>query len=595
MSLWNRIFGEDDAARQPESTAPAAPDAATAGLSGPWKARPIFISSTFKDMQSERDHLCRYVFPRLEEELRKRRHQLEPIDLRLGVETAQLGTEEARELLVLKVCLTEIQRSRPFLLVVLGDRYGWVPPEDRMSAATQEAGFETDVRGKSVTALEIEFGVLKEHPEQRRRSFFYLRDELPYEKMPPAIAADYSDAHSPDPAVRACHAALQALKAQLAADPELAPRVHRYHADWDAAQSKVTGLEAWGEMVYQHLWRELEEETRAFAAQPPPTEDAQERAALVEFTEHRRRNFTGREELLGQLLALARSPAVPAGSAATGAAWGACLTGNPGSGKSAVFAELWHRLAADGAVLVLANAAGGTPRGSQPDFMLRRFIQELADFLRIANPLPEKAGPDDVGAAFASLLARAAAKKRIVVLLDALDQFDPTPRGQHLAWLRPKQWPANARIIATALPCTGADSLTQWAGIEEPDLPTLTAADAAEIAKGVWKRYHRELNPDVLRVLTGKRLPDGAAACGNPLWLTLALEQLNLLDADDFARAERDFTGSPAQRLRALVLDTAGRMPAGVPELYDWLLAHTEKAYGHRRASPGRWRGAGRI
>jgi hypothetical protein len=37
----------------------------------------------------------------LEEELRKRRRQLEPIDLRLGVETAQLGTEEARERLAL--------------------------------------------------------------------------------------------------------------------------------------------------------------------------------------------------------------------------------------------------------------------------------------------------------------------------------------------------------------------------------------------------------------------------------------------------------------------------------------------------------------
>jgi len=535
-------------------------------------------------MQRERDHLCRYVFPRLEEELRKRRHQLEPIDLRLGVETAQLGTEEARELLVLKVCLTEIQRSRPFLLVVLGDRYGWVPPEDRMAAATQEAGFKADVRGKSVTALEIEFGVLKEHPDQRRRSFFYLRDPLPYETMPPAVAADYSDAHSPDPAVRARHAKLQALKAQLAADPELGPRVHRYHADWDAARNGVTGLEAWAEMVFQHLWRELDEETRAFASQPPPTEDAQERAALVEFVEHRRRHFTGREELLGQLLALARSPAVPAGSAVAGAAWGACLAGSPGSGKSAVFAELWQRLSADPAALILANAAGATPRGSQVDAMLRRFIQELADFLKAANPLPEKAGPDDVDAAFASLLARAAARTRVVVLLDALDQFEPTPRGEHLTWLRPRQWPANARLIATALPGVAATALSQFSGIEPLNLPPLTAADAAEIGKQVWKRYHRELSPDVLRVLTEKLLPDGTAACGNPLWLTLALEQLNLLDADDFARADRDFSGSPAQRLHALVLDTARRMPPGVPELYDWLLAYTEKAYGQAHA-----------
>lgn len=51
-----------------------------------WPTRPVFISSTFKDMQAERDWLRR-VFLDLEEELKKRHHHLETIDLRLGVET----------------------------------------------------------------------------------------------------------------------------------------------------------------------------------------------------------------------------------------------------------------------------------------------------------------------------------------------------------------------------------------------------------------------------------------------------------------------------------------------------------------------------
>ena len=46
--------------------------------------RPLFVSSTFKDMQAERDYLRQVVFPRVEEELRKGRIQLEPIDLRQG-------------------------------------------------------------------------------------------------------------------------------------------------------------------------------------------------------------------------------------------------------------------------------------------------------------------------------------------------------------------------------------------------------------------------------------------------------------------------------------------------------------------------------
>jgi hypothetical protein len=28
-----------------------------------WKSRPVFITSTFQDMQAERDYLCTRVFP----------------------------------------------------------------------------------------------------------------------------------------------------------------------------------------------------------------------------------------------------------------------------------------------------------------------------------------------------------------------------------------------------------------------------------------------------------------------------------------------------------------------------------------------------
>ena len=215
----------------------------------------MFVSSTFRDMHADRDYLSAHVFPRLEEQLRQRRHQLEPIDLRLGVETVDEETQEQRELLVLKVCLEEVQRSRPFLLVLLGDRYGTVLPQERMETAVREIGFQTDVRYKSVTALEIEYGILKDHPEQRARSFFYFREPLPQEQMTPEQAALYSDACSPDPEVRGNHERLLALKQAIRSNPDLAPRVHSYTAGWDAAAGQITGLEVFGEMVAEHLWR----------------------------------------------------------------------------------------------------------------------------------------------------------------------------------------------------------------------------------------------------------------------------------------------------------------------------------------------------
>ena len=67
----------------------------------------MFISSTFADMQAERDWLRDHVIPELQQRLRERRHHLAPIDLRWGVETVTVGEQESKELLVLKVCLNE--------------------------------------------------------------------------------------------------------------------------------------------------------------------------------------------------------------------------------------------------------------------------------------------------------------------------------------------------------------------------------------------------------------------------------------------------------------------------------------------------------
>src|SRR5262249_52909026 len=191
-----------------------------------WRSQPVFISSTFADMQAERDYLRTHVFPELEERLRARRHNLEWGDLRVGVATASQRDEQVRELYVLKVCLEEVRRCRPFLIVLLGDRYGWVPPADRIKEAAEEAreGFSAEVAGRSVTDLEIEFGVLSD-PEQQPRSFFYVRQPLPYAQMPAELAALYCEDFTPDGAKNERKERLPALKqpTQTRLPPRLLP------------------------------------------------------------------------------------------------------------------------------------------------------------------------------------------------------------------------------------------------------------------------------------------------------------------------------------------------------------------------------------
>jgi tetratricopeptide (TPR) repeat protein len=541
-----------------------------------WRSRPIFISSTFRDMQAERDHLRNFVLPQLEEDLRRRRHHLEPLDLRQGVETGEAASEDQRELLVLKVCFDEIRRSRPFLIVLLGDRYGWVPPTERAADAVREAGFHTTVAGKSVTALEIEFGTLAEDAESELRCLFYLRRPLPYHAIPDELRATYSEQFALDGQAPARRAALAALKRRLRDDPGLSPRVRAYEAAWDPENGVVTGLEEWGNQVFDDLWRELDDDTRSFAAAPEPRWEEAEEAALAEFIEHRSRTFTGREEIIGQLLAFARSPMGETAS------WGASVTGPPGSGKSAVFAQLTRELSAEPGLIVLANAAGATQAGSSVDAMLRRWIHQLSGSLGVADPLPAGARAEHVDKAFFSLLHRRSDDTRVVVMLDALDQFESSPRARYLTWIRKEAWPPNARLIATATPGPEARLLAQRIGVVKIALPPLAARAARDTMKGILLRYHVPWSEAVWEAVAAKARPDGNAAVGNPLWLTVACEHLALLDADDFVDAERRYPAEPdpQARLTHLRRDFAKRMPPDVPGLYEWLLARAGKFHG---------------
>jgi len=544
---------------------------ANSRMSSSWLLRPVFLSSTFKDMQAERGALRDHVFPELQERLRSRRVQLQPIDLRQGVETGNLKEESERELLTLKVCLEAIDSARPLMIVLLGDRYGWVPPARRIEAAASEKGFAIDAAGKSVTALEIEYGLLKKDPHFRTNCLFLFRDPLPYDRMLENTRADYSEEISTDPDAPQKRDALKALKAKIASDPDLKDRVRTYPLGWDTVTNKPTGLDEWGKWVTEQIWEILDRETKDAEKTAPRTWEEEERRALDEFVENRGSNFVGREDILAELTNFACS------QPAEGADWGACVTAGPGVGKSALFAILHRKFGEDDSVLLLAHAAGITSSACDVDNMLLRWITELSGFLGVTNPLPEKYTQDELDQIFSRLLHQSSQKKRVVVLIDALNQFTPSPRAQHLTWLK-RPWPLNARIIATSLPGEAADSLQQWAGVMELELSSLTRENAGDIIDAIYQRYFRQVNAQARDILLGK-MNGSLPAHANPLWLCLAVEQLNLLDEYDFAQAQ-SFPGNPAEQMQALIAHVANEMPADVPGLYEWIMRRIEKTYG---------------
>jgi len=117
------------------------------------KAFRLFVSSTFGDFVQERERLQSKVFPALDAYCAAKGYQFRVVDLRWGVnEEAQLDQRTA------EICLGEVEAAKryppPNLLIMVGNRYGWVPLPfaiawDEFEAATAwlaERGRVGDVR-----------------------------------------------------------------------------------------------------------------------------------------------------------------------------------------------------------------------------------------------------------------------------------------------------------------------------------------------------------------------------------------------------------------------------------------------------------------
>ena len=153
-------------------------------LRSKWREMRVFVSSTFRDFQAERDFLVRSVFPRLRERLEKYRIHFVDIDLRWGVTKEQADNDQALELCLVEIdkCRPETGNLRPFFIGMLGERYGWVPKKVDPGVLKRYTWIP-DYRDHSVTALEIIHGVLL-NPPMKGQSFFYFRDPACFASMP---------------------------------------------------------------------------------------------------------------------------------------------------------------------------------------------------------------------------------------------------------------------------------------------------------------------------------------------------------------------------------------------------------------------------
>ena len=134
----------------------------------------VFLSSTFADMDNERNYFNKVLVPRLNRICAERGVSFFSVDLRWGItEEDQLGGQ------VLPICLSEIDRCRPYFIGILGNRYGSLMQEVPHQISDSIPWLK-DKEGKSITELEMLYAILDHSRDDNvaHASFYFRSNEL---------------------------------------------------------------------------------------------------------------------------------------------------------------------------------------------------------------------------------------------------------------------------------------------------------------------------------------------------------------------------------------------------------------------------------
>jgi hypothetical protein len=488
-------------------------------LSFSWKTVRVFISSTFRDMQAERDHLIRFVFPALREELLFHRIHFVDVDLRWGVTENQDASSVCREI---------IDDCRPRFICMLGGRYGWVPPG----------------RKYSITADEVYYGVL-DRLGNHGYAFFYFREPAVTDAMTEKIPGEFREVTGSTNEHQ-----LAELK-QAIEKSGLKPFV--YPAQWNNETKRLIGLNKFGERIYSDLMQSIVHE---FGDLPTDhlNEYEEENASMETFIEVRTQRFVlgSRQQIWDDLLNFIET--------SDGSKY-LCLVGQPGSGKSTLLARLAEYLShlGSGELIVIPHFVGASIRSSDVLHTIRRLCHELIRNAGITAEIPDD--PSKLRETFSEILVKACREKRIVIILDAVNQFNHTLLFSDLGWL-PDVLPNNARIVLSTLPGPILNDLRKRRNPpREEVLNAITQADGEDIIKTFLYRYRKTMTDEQCLALLAK------TDAITPLYLLTALEELRTLGTFEE------------------ITNRINQLPPKTQDLFIWILTRLEDDDGFREVS----------
>jgi nephrocystin-3 len=478
-------------------------------VSGNWKTVRVFISSTFRDMHAERDHLVKIVFPALREKLEQYRVYLIDIDLRWGVTKEQADNDQ-----VLDLCLQQIDECRPFFVGILGERYGWVPKKFPVEAS-QKYGWIQHATGKSVTELEILHGVLN-NPAMRGYAFFYFRDPEVLKEIPEDILKEVYVETEPDLSNK-----LNNLKERIRHSGH--PFIDSYPSKWDQnvydrpskKNGRLVGLEEFGNAIQNQLWKAIKTELKL---PDKPLLDIEFDPLAIEqdfharFIELHTRFYVCRDEIHNELLNYINGndnrPLI--------------VTGPSGAGKSSILSRICREdLQSYSDALFIPYFIGASSASTSLLNTLKYFSTILKTAFNFELEIPTEI--KKLIATFRSFLFSVPENKRLIIVLDGVNQFEESDNPEELAWL-PEHLSPNVRIVLSCINDPGhsqraLERAREMIIIEEKVKP-LSDEECMEIIKKVPSVSAKTLDHHQITMLIKN------SATRNPLYLLIALEEL---------------------------------------------------------------------
>lgn len=486
----------------------------------------VFISSTFKRMEEEREMLINKTFPLLRRIAQERDVMLTEVDLRWGI-----TPEQSQNGQVVEICLEEIENSIPFFIGIIGDRYGWVPNESDIPETTLERYDKVNAylkRELSVTEMEMQFGVL-ERPENMN-AYFFIKDG---NDKDPEEPEHYHD------------------KLSLLKDAVL--RNSRYPV---SGYSSSEDLSEQVEKCFTSLIDRLFPEKSSVSEREDTLQDSV--ANRLCFC------YIPTDDCLGKMDAFVRNQNQSV----------LVVEGESGSGKSSLLANWANTRDKDYTILYHNLSECGQ---SEPGFaMVRRCLRLLSNTDGINTEVNQNY--EEATYSLSEIISEQDGKGRnLIIILDGLDRISTTHLAQCLSWIPRKM--ANIKIICSAI--TDSPACKFLRGREYPFLkvPSLTLAQRESLIVEYLHKYHSKR-------LTQTQVATVAMApiAGKPAILCTMLNELanygvhetidSFINEHLLADNEESFCEQYLQRLEQIfgkefvssVLGTISMTKTGIPE-----------------------------